>query len=94
MADALWWAAEYGHASIVERLFHYKVDPNLAGEAGEHRGLIKFIDIFFGCPFVSLSFSHSLSPSLSLSRALSLSLSVSLSLSLSLSGLQVVSVVL
>ncbi|CAK9076137.1 unnamed protein product [Durusdinium trenchii] len=34
LADALWWAAEYGHASIVERLFHYKVDPNLAGEDG------------------------------------------------------------
>ena len=34
MADALWWAAEYGHANIVERLFHYQVDPNLLGEAG------------------------------------------------------------
>lgn len=34
LADALWWAAEYGHACIVERLFHYNVDLNLVGEVG------------------------------------------------------------
>eukprot|EP00438_Fugacium_kawagutii_P025524 Skav228451 [mRNA] locus=scaffold1058:117717:122106:- [translate_table: standard] len=34
LADALWWAAEYGHANMVGRLFHYKVDPNLLGEDG------------------------------------------------------------
>lgn len=34
LADALWWAAEYGHACIVERLFHYNVDLNLVGEDG------------------------------------------------------------
>eukprot|EP00434_Breviolum_minutum_P020412 symbB.v1.2.018001.t1/scaffold1419.1/size119806/13 len=34
LADALWWAAEYGHACIVERLFHYNVNPNFVNQDG------------------------------------------------------------